>query len=98
MVLEGVRPPDVPNHRLRVPVPALVHDACEIRAALGRCRDVAGPQRVRSEGRGIQAGRRRMPLEHVRDGLRREACRPGSHPPRARHRPEQRALNDPGRI
>ena len=33
----------------------LIHDAGEIRAPLGRLRDVAGPQRVHVEGSGIRA-------------------------------------------
>ena len=52
MILEGIRPADVPNYRPRIPVPALVHDTGEVRAPLSRRRDVPGPQGVRPESRG----------------------------------------------
>lgn len=43
MVFEDVRPAYVPDDRARVAVPRLIHDPSEIRASLGRCRDVASP-------------------------------------------------------
>ncbi len=52
--LERIRPTDVANDRPGIPVPGLVHDASEIRATLGRGRDVAGPQGVSPERRGIE--------------------------------------------
>ena len=81
MVLESVRPPNVPDDGSRVAVPALVHDPCEIRAAFGCRRDVPSPQAMRPEGRRIESGSRGVTLEHVRDGLRCEASPAGPHPP-----------------
>lgn len=54
MILEGVSPADVPDHRPRVAMPRLIHDAGEIRTEFGRCRNVAGPRGVRPERRGIE--------------------------------------------
>lgn len=44
-------------------MPALVHDAREIHAQAGSFRDVDSPQRVRSEGRGVEASGLRVPLD-----------------------------------
>lgn len=73
MPLEGVRAPDVADHRPSIPVPALIHDAGEIRAALSYGRDVTSPERVRPERRGIEPGRGSIPLHDVSDSLGGEA-------------------------
>ena len=73
MILEGVGPPNVPDHRPRVPVARLVHDAGEIRTPFGGGRDVASPQGVCSEGRGIKASRLCVSLDDVGHGLGCEA-------------------------
>jgi hypothetical protein len=49
-------------------VPALIHDAHEISATLGRGGDIAGPQAVSPESRGIVSGRLRAALDEVGDG------------------------------
>ena len=52
MPLEGVRPPDVANHRARIPVSRLVHDPGEISPAVGGHRLKAEGQA--SEGQRLQ--------------------------------------------
>ena len=74
MVLECVGAPDVSDRRLPVPVPALVHDAREIRAPLGRHRKVPGPEGVSAESLDIEHGCSacaRMWIGHLLRRLRR---------------------------
>jgi hypothetical protein len=55
VILEGVGASNVPDHRPWIAVPTLIHDAGEIRAAFGCCRDGLDPLGVCPEGRGIGA-------------------------------------------
>ena len=68
MILEGIGTSDVADDSSGVPVPALIHDAHEISATLGRGGDIAGPQAVSPESRGIVSGRLRAALDEVGDG------------------------------
>ena len=81
MSLESVRSPDVADHCSGIPVAGLMHDPREIGASLGRRRDVAGPQTVRPEQRGIEAGGRAVGLDDVGDGAIREAGELRAIPP-----------------
>jgi hypothetical protein len=68
VILEGIGTSDVADDSSGVPVPALIHDAHEIGATLGRGGDIAGPQAVSPESRGIVSGRLRAALDEVGDG------------------------------
>ena len=68
MSFEGIRSANIPDDGSRIAVARLIHDPREIRAALGRRRDVAGPQAVRSERRGIEPGGGAVALQDIGDG------------------------------
>lgn len=75
MIPKGVGSANVTDDGSRIAVPALIHDASEIHASARRFRDVAGPQGMRPEGRGIEPGGLRIDLDDVANRSRRQAGR-----------------------
>jgi hypothetical protein len=104
VILEGIGTADIPNYRPWVAMPALIHYAGEIHALSCGFRNVAGPQTMRPEGRGIQPGSLRIALDDVANGPRREVqnSRPifggCPYPTRTGDRSEYWALRDPGCV
>lgn len=70
MIPKGVGSANVTDDGSRIAVPALIHEASEIHASACRFSDVAGPERVSPEGRGIEAGGGRVALDDVTYGPR----------------------------
>jgi hypothetical protein len=101
--LARARPPDVATDGAGITVSALIHDPREIGAALGGRGDVAGPQAVCPERRGIEPRSDRVLLNEVGHGLGREAwlnraLASLANTPRSGDRPEQWARRDPSLV
>ena len=94
MILEGVRPSNIPEYRPRIAVARDFHDAREVGPTLRRRGHEPGAQAVATECRRIKPGSSGIPLHNVPNAAIRQ--RLGPDPARPRDRPEYRPIRDAG--